>query len=147
MIFSLILSLLGVCMGRMLLWTCEMLWIVVWVWKCGCCRENNSRICCSRPSETDSPRRDLQKPARVILELSLRRRALVLSEALSRSGERRLPKWGCVGALVCCYSLIPGEEPHFWAMGDLARARMARLSECAKNLPRPLSRSRLSESL
>ena len=114
---------------------------------CSCCRENSGETCCSRPNETDSPRRDLQKQARITLKLSLRRRAIVLSEVLSRSSERRSPKRERVGTLVCCRSLSPGNEPHLWAMGGLAQARGACLSECAKNLPGPLSRSRLSESL
>ncbi|QCE10963.1 hypothetical protein DEO72_LG10g2196 [Vigna unguiculata] len=74
---------------------------------CGCCRENSGETCYSRPSETDSPRRDMQKQAKVTLELSLRRRAIVLSEALSwritsplgegwsRSGEEGSPQRAC----------------------------------------------------
>ena len=43
-------------------------------------------------SDPVSPRRDLQNQARFTLELSLRQRALILSEVLSRSRERRTPK-------------------------------------------------------
>ena len=122
-------------------------WCVGWVRMCGCCRENSGETCYSRPSETDSPRQDVQKQARVILELSLRRRALVLSEAPSRSGERRSLKRERMEAMVCCCYLSPGEEHHLWAKGGLTQVRRARLSECAKNLSGPLSRSRLSEGL
>ncbi|QCE13652.1 hypothetical protein DEO72_LG11g647 [Vigna unguiculata] len=98
------------------------------------CWRNRGETCYFRPSETDSPRRDVQKQTRVTLELSLKRRALVLSEALSRSGDRRSPKRERVEALVCNCCLSPGEEPHLWARGGLAQARRARLSEHAKNL-------------
>jgi len=43
--------------------------IIVWVRNYGCYRENSGETCCSRPSETDSPRWDMQKQARVTLEL------------------------------------------------------------------------------
>ncbi|QCD94567.1 hypothetical protein DEO72_LG5g2651 [Vigna unguiculata] len=112
-----------------------------------CYRENSGKTRCFRPCDPVSPRRDLQKQARFTFELSLRRRSLVLSEVLSHSDKRRLPKRERVGALVCCCSLSPGEEPHLWTRGGLAQARRARLSERSKNLPRPLSQSRLSESL
>ena len=80
-------------------------------------------------------------------ELSLRRRALVLSEVLSRSGERRSPKREGVEALGCRCSFSPGEEPHLWARGGLAQVREGSPKWVCENLPRPLSRSRLSESL
>jgi len=78
------------------------------------------------------PWRDLQKQTKATLELSLKRKALVLSEAPSRSGERRSPKRERVGALVCCSCFSPSEEAHLWTRGGLAQARRARLSECAK---------------
>jgi len=81
----------------------------------------------------------VQKQARVTLELLLRQRALVLSEALSRSGERRSPKRERVEAMVCCCYFSPSEEPNVWARGGLAQARRARLSKHAKNLPGLLS--------
>ncbi|QCE11623.1 hypothetical protein DEO72_LG10g2858 [Vigna unguiculata] len=73
-------------------------------------------------------------------------KALVLSEAPSRSGERRSPKRARVRALACCSCFSPSEEPHLWARGCLAQARRARLSEPCESLPASLSRSRLSES-
>ena len=51
--------------------------------------------------------------SRLLLELSLKRRAFVLSNEASRSGERVLPKRelvvSCCGSLCCC----TGERPHF----------------------------------
>jgi len=132
------------CMSYMLLWICEVLCIVVWVRRCGCCRENSGKVSYSRPSDADSLKRDLQKQTRVTFELSLMRRALVLSEAPSRSGERCSLKRERVGVLVCCCCPSPGEEPHLWARVGLSHKP---LGEYAKNLPWPLSRSRLSESL
>ena len=102
-------SLLGVCIDCMLLWTCGMPCVVIWIWKMWLCRENRGEIWYSHPSEPVSPRRDLQKQARSILKLSLRRRTLVLSEVLYRSSERRSPKRERVGALACCCSLSPDE--------------------------------------
>jgi len=65
---------------------------VVWLCMYGWCKENSGEIWCFRPSETSRNR------PRFILELSLRRRTLVLSEVLSRSGERGSPKRELVGA-------------------------------------------------
>ncbi|QCE13673.1 hypothetical protein DEO72_LG11g668 [Vigna unguiculata] len=64
---------------------------------------------------------------RFLLELSLKRRALVLSEVLSRSGEK---SWE---PDACHYSCSPGEEPHLWARGGLAQARRACPSENSQN--------------
>jgi len=74
--------------------------------------------------------------ARVTLELSLRRRALVLSEALSHSGERRSPKQEYVEAFMCCCNLSPGEEPHLWARGGLAQAREGSPKRVCEKPPR-----------
>jgi len=100
-----------------------------------------------------SPKREWLAQARLVgadqgmHELSLRRRALVLSEPLSRSGERCSPKREGVEALGCHCSFSPGEEPQLWARSGLAQAREGSPKRVCENLPRPLSRSCLSESL
>jgi len=63
------------------------------------------------------------------LELSLRRRALVLSKVLSAQAKRaRLSENAGEPEARRC-SCSPGEEPHLWARGDLAQARRARLNK------------------
>jgi len=82
--------------------------------------KDSGKIYCSRPSETDSPRRDLQKQARVTHELSLSWRALVLSETMSRSSERHSTKREGVEALGCRCSFSPGEGWSRSSKGGLA---------------------------
>ena len=66
---------------------------------------------------------------RFILELSLKRRALVLREILSRQARGALLSENSWELQVCRYSCSPSEEPHIWAKSGLAQARRARLSE------------------
>jgi len=69
-----------------------------------------------------------------LLELSLRRRAFVLSDEASRSGERVSPKREPVGACCVLLSCSSGERPHLWAKSSLAQARRSRPSENSRNL-------------
>jgi len=66
---------------------------------------------------------------KLLLELSLRRRAFVLSEEESRSNERVSPKRELV--VSCCSSLgcSSGKRPHLWTKSSLAQARRSRPSE------------------
>jgi len=70
-----------------------------------------------------------------VLELSLRRRAFLLSHESSHSSERVSPKRDLVGNLcVFLFSSNPGEGPHFWAKSSLAQARRSRPNENSWNL-------------
>jgi len=85
------------------------LWHVGWNLCVWLCKKTMTRNWLSRPSEPTSPKRDLQKQARFTFKLSLRRRTLVLSEAMSHSSERGLPKRDRMESLTCRYSFSSGE--------------------------------------
>jgi len=72
---------------------------------------------------------------------------LSLSEVLSRSGERRSLKRERVGAWGVSLQCSLSDGPHLWARSGLAQTREGSPKRVRENLPRPLSRSRLSEGL
>ena len=124
---------------------CELHCTVIWVRTCDCCRRNSGEICHSRLSETNSPRRDLQEQTRGFTN-SRRWRALVLSEALSRSGESHSPKRGGMKALGRCCGLAQARDLTIRREVVSLRRGRARLSEPART-SQHWSRSRLSEGL
>ncbi|QCD86716.1 hypothetical protein DEO72_LG6g1561 [Vigna unguiculata] len=69
-----------------------------------------------------------------LLELSLRRKAFVLSDEISRSIERVSPKRELMGAYCGSLGCGPGERPHLWAKSSLAQARRSRPSENSRTL-------------
>jgi len=93
-------------------WIC----ITIWVWVYGCCRGNNGETWRFRPSDIVSPRWDLQKQARFVLELSLRRRALVwarwhLAQARgARLSENAWEPWYVTALLPQARNLTFGRE-------------------------------------
>jgi len=66
--------------------------------------------------------------------ISLRRRALVLGEKSSRSGESASPKQELVGnPCVFCLNLSPDKGLLFWAKSDIAQTKRSRPSESSQS--------------
>ncbi|QCE06375.1 hypothetical protein DEO72_LG9g1387 [Vigna unguiculata] len=76
----------------------------------------------------------VENQPQLALELELRRRVLVLSEVLSRSGERRSPKRACVGVRGWVAAVAAQARDHTFGrgVGSLRQGR-TRLSEYARN--------------
>ena len=130
-------------------WCLYSLYVAVNVWlaMCGCIGCENATVTGKQWRDLlFSPKWDRLAQARLTgtdqgdtHELSLRRSAIVLSEALSRSGERRSPKREGVKALGCRCSLAQARNLTFGrGIVSLRRGR-ARLSECAR-IPQGLCR-------
>ena len=132
----------------MLLWTYEMVGNII---RCECIVDagwtvawsvNLAQATWSRLGET------CREPTPARTRALARRRVLVLSEVLSRSGERRSPKRACVGVWgwVAAVAAQARDLTFGRGVGSLRRGRTL-LSEYARNTHSPLSRSRLSEGL
>jgi len=74
--------------------------------------------------------------------ISLRWRALILSDKSSSSSERTSPNGEFC---LFCLNRSPGEEPLSWVKGELAQARRPRLSESSQSAT--VTRSLRRESL
>ncbi|QCD83287.1 hypothetical protein DEO72_LG2g3631 [Vigna unguiculata] len=107
---------------------------------CGCIGYENATVVGKQWRDLlFSPKRDRLAQARLTgtyqgdtHELSLRRSALFLSEALSRSSERRSPKREGVKALGCRCNLAQARNLTFGRGVISLRRGRARLSECAR---------------
>jgi len=103
---------------------------VFWTWFSGVCvREQGGHLLFSLKRARLVKAKIAEPRTWFCLSISLKRRAIVLGNMSSRSGEHALPKREIVRVLEFCSSISLRRRALFWATKHLAQARGLRLSK------------------